>query len=132
MLSQMFAAFAVLAGLFCESQKPPVGSDAAPRQDLGAGADEELTTCTACRMEFMKCTAGGADLPPDARKERKRECADAAAKCFQHCTRGAVFAEYLVVVGVCAIVVAGAIASLGIHLLTGYGAARQVLIAPTP
>jgi hypothetical protein len=47
-------------------------------------------------------------------------------------TSGSVFPEYLVVVGVCAIVVAGAIASLGIPLVTGYNTARQVLIAPTP
>lgn len=125
MLNQIFAACAVLTALFGESRR------AAPRHDQDEGA-EELTTCTACRMEFMKCTASSANLTPDERKERKRECADAAAKCFQTCTRGAIFTEYLVVVGVCAIVVAGAIASLGIPLLTGYGAARQVLIAPTP
>jgi hypothetical protein len=47
-------------------------------------------------------------------------------------TRGSVFAEYIVVVGVAAIAVSAAIASLGIPLLTGYSAARTVLIAPTP
>jgi hypothetical protein len=131
MLTQMLAAWTVLASLFCESRPVVPAGDASLPPAGGAGRDE-LTTCTTCRMDFMKCVASGADLPSDARKEKKRECADLAAQCFQRCTRGAVFTEYLVIVGVCAIVVAGAIASLGIPLLTGYGAARQVLIAPTP
>jgi hypothetical protein len=131
MLNQIVVACAALAALFGERQAPP-GERDVPRDDGGEVPVDELGTCTACRMEFMKCVAQGADLPADARKERKHVCADAAAKCFQHCTRGSVFTEYLVVVGVCAIVVAGAIASLGVPLLTGYGPARQVLIAPTP
>lgn len=133
MMSQIFAAFAVLAALLSPAQKAPkTSSDAAPREGADEGSDEEQITCTECRLTFMKCVTAGAGLPPDARKERKRECADAAAKCFERCTRGDVMTEYLVVVGVLAIVVAGAIASLGIPMLTGYGAARQVLIAPTP
>lgn len=123
MLTQMLAAWTVLAALFCESR---------PAVRVGDQGPEELSTCTACRMDFMKCVAAGASLPSDAKKEKKRECADLAARCFQSCTRGAVFTEYLVIVGVCAIVVAGAIASLGVPLITGYSAARQVLIAPTP
>jgi hypothetical protein len=46
--------------------------------------------------------------------------------------RGAIATEYLVVVGVCAIVVSTALASLGPPMLASYRASRHTLIAPVP
>jgi hypothetical protein len=53
----------------------------------GSSAGGEMVGCTSCRMDFMKCTASGASLTGEARKEHKQKCADVAAKCFQSCTR---------------------------------------------
>jgi hypothetical protein len=55
---------------------------ASPRDVADAG---ELTTCTACRMAFMKCVTRGAGLPEGALNEVKRQCAEVAALCFKSC-----------------------------------------------
>jgi hypothetical protein len=47
-------------------------------------------------------------------------------------SRGSVMAEYLVVVGVCAIVISAALASLGPTLVADYTTNRHTLIAPVP
>ena len=47
-------------------------------------------------------------------------------------SRGSVMVEYLVLVGVCAIVISAALASLGPLLVASYGTSRHTLIAPVP
>ena len=46
--------------------------------------------------------------------------------------RGAIATEYAVVIGVCAIVVAAALASLGAAIVTSYQGGRTTLMSPTP
>jgi hypothetical protein len=47
-------------------------------------------------------------------------------------TEGAIFTEYLVVVGVCGIVISLAIVMMGTTLTTNYSQNRQIVIAPEP
>jgi hypothetical protein len=45
---------------------------------------------------------------------------------------GAITTEYVVLVGVCGIVISVAIAALGIPLVTSYNEARSILISTVP
>jgi Flp pilus assembly pilin Flp len=55
-----------------------------------------------------------------------------AARTVVRDERGAATTEYAVVVGVCALVISGALVALAPSLLSSYEAARTVLIAPVP
>jgi hypothetical protein len=132
MVNQLLTACALFTALFYQPRQPSnASSDVIPSENGDQGLHQQLV-CPECHMTFAKCLAAGRGLPPDAKKAHKRECTDAATKCFQKCIRGSAMTEYVVVVGAVAIVVGAAIASLGIPLITGYNAARKVLVAPAP
>jgi hypothetical protein len=68
----------------------------------------------------------------DAHKGHRRSQGPTGLRRLFVDVRGSVTTEYAVVVGVCGIVIAAAVASLGVPLITGYNNARAILISPAP